>query len=302
MSWTTFAVVAAALGVAASGVLAVALRRLARANALLAERNRELENAASARVRFVSSMSHELRTPLNAVIGFAELLDAQRAGPLSKAQREHLGIIRASAAHLLTLADDVLDLASIDAGHVRIEIEPVQPGRIAEHCVTSLRPLFQERGVQVELEVAELGAVALDPARLRQVMLNYLSNAIRFTEPGGRVTVRLAHEAGGVRLEVSDTGIGIAPEDQERVFDEFVQVGRRAPDGSGLGLAITKEIVQAQGGRVGVRSQPGLGSTFYAWLPAGSLGAVPDRVPPASPRRRRPEKTRRVGTLTASHR
>jgi signal transduction histidine kinase len=280
MSWTTLAV-AAALSAACLGLL-VALVRLARAHAAMTARILELQEAAAARNRFVAGMSHELRTPLNAVIGFSELMEYQRAGAISETQREHLAIIRSSAQHILTLVDDALDMAKIEAGHMRLDVEPAAPAAIAAQCVTSLRPIAEKRHVALDLEPADLGIFALDPARLRQVILNYLSNAIRFTEPGGRVRVALVRDGEGLRVEVSDTGIGITAEDQARIFDEFVQIGRPARDGSGLGLAVTKQIVQALGGQVGVSSQPGCGSTFYAWLPCVAVDAIQHRDPARS--------------------
>jgi signal transduction histidine kinase len=264
--------------------------RLKRDNARLASRGEALALAAEARTRFVANMSHELRTPLNAVIGFAELLHDEWAGPISETQREHLEIIRYSADHLLGLVNDVLDLARIEAGHMRLDPEPVQPAEIASQCISSLGPIADQRGVELHFEAADVGTAALDPGRLRQVILNYLSNAIRFTGPGGKVTTTLARDADRLRIEVADTGIGISPDDQGRIFEEFVQVGSAASGGSGLGLAVTSQIVQAQGGQVGVSSQPDLGSTFYAWLPWVEVEG--ERIGQA---RRAPSWRRRVG-------
>jgi signal transduction histidine kinase len=278
----------AALCVAVMITLWRACHRLRRDNARLASRNQELERSSEARTRFVGNMSHELRTPLNAVIGFAELLHDEWSGPVSEAQREHLEIIRYSADHLLALVNEVLDLARIEAGHMRLDPEPVQPAEIALRCMRSLRPMADERGVELHLEPADVGTVALDPGRLRQVVLNYLANAIRFTGPGGKVTMTLARDADRLGIEVADTGIGISREDQGRIFEEFVQVGSAASGGGGLGLAVTRQIVQAQGGQVGVSSQPGLGSTFYAWLPCVEVvGEPPGRARPAPSWRRR---------------
>jgi signal transduction histidine kinase len=295
MSTTSVALVGIALLAAVCVALVTALwrtcERLRLDNARLASHDEALERASEARTRFIANMSHELRTPLNAVIGFAELLHEEWAGPISETQSEHLEIIRGSADHLLVLVNDVLDLARIEAGHMRLDPEPVQPAEIAQQCIRSLRPIADERGVELHLEPADAGTVALDPGRLRQVVLNYLSNAIRFTGPGGKVTMTLAREVHRLRIEVADTGIGISSEDQGRIFEEFVQVGSAASGGSGLGLAVTRRIVQAQGGQVGVSSQPGLGSTFYAWLPWGAVGD--DRVGQARPA---PSRRRRVGS------
>jgi signal transduction histidine kinase len=241
--------------------------QLARANAALELRNHTVERATEAKTRFVANMSHELRTPLNAVIGFAELMHDGRAGEVSKRQREFLGIIRASANHLLRLINEVLDLSRIEAGQISLEPEAVDPTLIAAECVSSLRWLADEKRVRIDFDSVALGAASLDPARLRQVILNYLSNAIKFTATGGRVRVALARERDELLIEVSDTGIGISEEHRGRVFEEFVQVSDTAHGGSGLGLAVTKQIVEAQGGEVGVVSELGRGSSFYARLP-----------------------------------
>ncbi|HEY2438606.1 MAG TPA: HAMP domain-containing sensor histidine kinase [Solirubrobacteraceae bacterium] len=252
--------------------------RLARANAALAERNETIEEATAAKTRFVANMSHELRTPLNAVIGFSELMHTGRTGPLSKRQREFLGIIRASADHLLTLINEVLDLSKIESGHMRLDPEAIDPVVVASECVSSMRWLAADRRIRLEFEPAALGPLSLDPARLRQVVLNYLSNAIKFTSAGGTVTLTVARDGDRLLVAVADTGVGIASEDQPRVFDEFVQVGSSAHPGSGLGLAVTRQIVEAQGGQVSVTSRLGFGSTFYAWLPwvpAAAMAAEP---------------------------
>ncbi|HWD74871.1 MAG TPA: HAMP domain-containing sensor histidine kinase [Solirubrobacteraceae bacterium] len=252
--------------------------RLARANAALAERNGTIEEATAAKTRFVANMSHELRTPLNAVIGFSELMHTGRTGPLSKRQREFLGIIRASADHLLTLINEVLDLSKIESGHMRLDPEAIDPVVVASECVSSMRWLAADRRIRLEFEAAAVGPLSLDPARLRQVVLNYLSNAIKFTGAGGKVTLTVARDGDRLLVAVADTGVGIAPEDQPRVFDEFVQVGSSAHPGSGLGLAVTRQIVEAQGGQVSVTSRLGFGSTFCAWLPW-----VPAATMPAEP-------------------
>jgi signal transduction histidine kinase len=260
---------------AAVGFLIWALRaagELTRANAALVQRNRGVERASEAKTRFVANMSHELRTPLNAVIGFTELMHAGRTGPVSMRQREYLGIIRTSADHLLTLINEVLDISKIEKGHMRLDPESIDPVQITRECLHSMRWLAAGRRVRVDFEAGEVGPVSLDPSRLRQVVLNYLSNAIKFTGAGGRVTLTVARDGDLLLVAVEDTGIGISDEDQGRVFEEFVQVGSSPQSGSGLGLAVTRQIVEAQGGEVGVTSRLGFGSTFYALLP---LAAAP---------------------------
>ena len=249
--------------------LAAANAELARAGGVLAARNLATSRATQAKSRFVASMSHELRTPLNAVIGFAELLDQGRGGPLSPRQREYIQIIRASSDHLLTLANDALDMSAIEAGHLRLDPQVIDAAAVAAECVSALRTMARERRVMLSLDPGAPAPVVLDPARLRQVILNYTANAIRFTPAGGHVTVRTSRRDGGLQVEVIDTGIGISAADQARVFDAFVRAGSRAGGGSGLGLAVTRQIVEAQGGEVTVASRPGAGSTFGAWLPAG---------------------------------
>jgi signal transduction histidine kinase len=248
-------------------------RLVARANRELAQRNDELHRAAEAKRRFVANLSHELRNPLNAVLGFSELLRDGRVGPVSDRQREQLQIIHASAGHILTLSDELLDMAGIEAGQVRLAPEPLEPSELAAACVNALATLAAARDVRVDLDPRPVGLVTLDPARLSQVILNYLSNAIKFTPPGGTIGVVLARADDRLRVSVSDTGPGIQAADQARVFDEFFQVPGTERLGTGLGLAVTKSIVEAQGGEVGVRSAPGTGSTFSASLPVGAAEA-----------------------------
>lgn len=250
-------------------------RELARANHELAQRNDELNRAADAKRRLVANLSHELRNPLSAVLGFSELLRDGRVGSISERQREHLQIIHASADHILTLSDELLEMARIEAGRVRLAPEPLEPSELAGACVSSLATLAAARDVQVDLDPRPVGLVVLDPARLRQVILNYLSNAIKFTPPGGRIGVTLARADGRLQVSVSDTGPGIEAADQARVFDEFFQVPGSECQGTGLGLAVTRSIVAAQGGEVGVRSVPGSGSTFSASLPVGNWDVSP---------------------------
>lgn len=259
-------------------------RELARANRELARRNDELHRAAEAKRRFVANLSHELRNPLNAVLGFSELLRDGRVGPVSDRQREQLQIIHASAGHILTLSDELLDMAAIEAGQVRLAAEPLEPSELAAACVNALATLAAARDVRVDLDPRPVGLVTLDPARLRQVILNYLSNAIKFTPPGGTIGVALARADDRLRVSVSDTGPGIQAADQARVFDEFFQVPGTERLGTGLGLAVTKSIVEAQGGEVGVSSAHGTGSTFSASLPVGAAeaGATAAEAQPAT--------------------
>jgi PAS domain S-box-containing protein len=232
--------------------------------------NRRIQEANRLKSEFLANMSHELRTPLNAIIGFSELM---HDGKVPAADfPEYLGDILTSSRHLLQLINDVLDLAKVEAGKMEFRPEPVQPARIVDEVKGILRSLASKKRIQVDVRVdPDIGEVVLDPAKLKQVLYNYVSNAVKFTPEGGRVTIRVRpEEAASFRIEVEDTGIGIRPEDFPRLFVEFQQLdattAKKYP-GTGLGLAYTKRIVEAQGGRVGVTSRVGEGSTFHAVLP-----------------------------------
>jgi signal transduction histidine kinase len=227
--------------------------------------NRHIREVSRLKSEFLANMSHELRTPLNSIIGFADLL---HDGEIPQAdERELLADILRSARHLLGLINDVLDLAKVEAGKLEFCVEEVALGTLVQEVSEALKPAGAKAQVTLTVEVAsDLGRVWVDPARLRQVLYNYLSNAIKFTPPAGTVVVRgWIHQ--DLWLEVQDDGVGIPLENQGRLFTEFEQVTPGAHGGTGLGLALTRRIVEAQGGRVGVRSQPGRGSTFWARLP-----------------------------------
>ena len=238
----------------------------------LEEQTRRVQEANRLKSEFLANMSHELRTPLNAIVGFSELMHDGKVGPVSAQHREYLGDILTSAHHLLQLINDVLDLAKVESGKLEFRPEPVDLPNLLSEVRDILRTLAAKKRIHIETEAdPTLTRVVLDPAKLKQVLYNYLSNALKFTPEEGRVTIRLAPEgAEAFRLEVEDTGIGIRPEDQGRLFVEFQQLdastAKKYP-GTGLGLALTKRIVEAQGGRVGVGSTPGQGSVFYAILP-----------------------------------
>ncbi len=234
--------------------------------------NEALEVANRARNQFLANMSHELRTPLNAIIGFTELIYDEEVGPISEEQKEYLGDTLSSSRHLLQLITDVLDLAKIEAGKMTFQPEPVDLEELAGEVRNILRPLAAAKRLHMEMEIdARPAGVMLDPAKLKQVLYNYLSNAIKFTPEEGQVTIRLRAEGeDAFRLEVEDTGIGIQPENLGRLFVEFQQLDAgltKQYQGTGLGLALTRRIVEAQGGKVGVHSTPGQGSTFFATLP-----------------------------------
>ena len=239
---------------------------------------------------FLANMSHELRTPLNAIIGFAELLHDGKGGSISGRQKEFLNDILVSSGHLLQLINDVLDLSKVEAGRMELRPEAVRLAKLIGEVTDVLRTLAAQKQIRVTTDLdPAVSEVVTDPARLKQVLYNYLSNALKFTPEEGRVVVRILPEGSeSFRLEVEDTGIGIRPDDIGRLFVEFQQLdasmAKRHP-GTGLGLALTKRIVEAQGGTVGARSTVGQGSVFFAVLPraapvvkrsAPTLAAVPD--------------------------
>ena len=227
---------------------------------------------------FLAHMSHELRTPLNSILGFAQLLDDPGFGPLNDRQQRYVGHIRSSGGHLLALINDVLDLSKVEAGQLDLQVETFDLGALAAECAVDLRPQLEAKDLELALRVPGELAVRGDRRRVAQVLLNLLSNAIKFTPEGGSVTLAAAEAEGGqVAVTVTDTGIGIAPEALERVFDAFWQatVGRtRAHDGTGLGLALSRRLVELMGGTIGVESQAGAGSTFRVLLPGGPTAAA----------------------------
>jgi PAS domain S-box-containing protein len=246
---------------------------------------RALANANRHKSEFLANMSHELRTPLNAIIGFAELMYRGKVGPVSSEHQEYLGDILASSRQLLQLINDVLDLAKVESGKMEFLAEPFEPATVVSEVLEIVRGLAAEKHIQIESQVdAGLTRVVLDANKLKLVLFNYISNAIKFTPEEGRVTVRVAPEGSSrFRIEVEDNGIGIKSDDLPKLFTEFQQLdsstAKRHP-GTGLGLALTKRVVEAQGGTVGVTSAPGKGSTFFAVLPreCGGLGAYPTRA------------------------
>ena len=249
------------------------------------EQNRRLQEASRLKSEFLANMSHELRTPLNGIIGFAELMHDGKVGPVSDEHQEYLGDILTSARHLLQLINDVLDLSKVESGKIDLRPEPIVLARLVGEVRDILRTLAATKRIGVDIAVdPDLSDVIADPAKLKQILYNYLSNALKFTPEGGRVTVRVAPEgAGEFRLEVEDTGIGITAEDAGTLFTEFRQLDAGATkkySGTGLGLALTKRIVEVQGGRVGLRSVVGSGSVFFAVLPR-ALPPVATAAPPA---------------------
>jgi len=246
--------------------------QLKKKNEELIEQNHRVQEANRLKSEFLANMSHELRTPLNGVIGFAELMHDGKVGPVSPNHREYLGDILGSAKHLLQLINDVLDLSKIEAGKLEFNPEPVNPAVVVAEVRDTLRTLAANKRIKVETRVDPiLPGIVADVRSLKQILYNYLSNAIKFTPEGDSVTVKFeAIDSTQFRIEIEDNGIGIKPEDLGRLFVEFQQLDATTAKkyaGTGLGLALTKRLVEAQGGKVGVKSTANEGSVFYAVLP-----------------------------------
>ena len=245
-------------------------RELQELNRELHKRQMELERAMTARSRFYASMSHELRTPINAVLGYSTLLLERIYGPLNEKQTEGIERTQKAARHLLELVNDVLDLSKIEAGKIDLRLQPVDfPGLIEDLFVT-VRPLADEHGSELTLQHRADQPIRImsDPRRLRQILLNLVSNAIKFGGGKPITVVSSAPSSGGVAIEVIDHGEGISPDDQERIFHEFVQLGKtQLQNGTGLGLPISRRLAELLHGSLTVESEVGKGSTFRLELP-----------------------------------
>ncbi len=230
------------------------------------EKSRQLEIAGKHKSEFLANMSHELRTPLNAIIGFSEVLIDRMFGELNEKQEDYLKDIFTSGKHLLSLINDILDLSKIEAGRMDLEPSEFNVPEALANALTLIRERATRHGIGLALEVdPQVGEFCADERKFKQILLNLLSNAVKFTPDSGRVTVHARLHEGALEVAVKDTGIGIAPEDQSAVFEEFRQVGRHYTnknEGTGLGLALTKRFVELHGGRLWLESEPGKGSTF----------------------------------------
>ena len=243
--------------------------KLSQMNEELHRRQLALEQAMGARNRFYASMSHELRTPINAVIGYSTLMLDNIYGPLNAKQKEGLQRSLRAARHLLELVNDVLDLSKIEAGKIELSLQPVMFPALIEDLFVTVRPLADEYGSSLTLEMeTEPFNIVSDPRRVRQILLNLLSNAIKFGEGKPIQVVCKRNEDKGVQLEVVDQGVGIANDDIARIFEEFVQVSESKQPGTGLGLPISRRLAQLLDGSLTVHSMPGEGSAFRLTLPA----------------------------------
>jgi signal transduction histidine kinase len=234
----------------------------------------ELETASRHKSEFLANMSHELRTPLNAIIGFSQLLRERLFGEINAKQEEYVDDILSSGNHLLSLINDVLDLSKVEAGQVELDIADFSLRETLERGVVMVRERAIRNGVELSLQLdPKVDDVHGDERRIRQVVFNVLSNAVKFTPAGGNVVVATARENGDVLVSVTDTGPGVALEDQDRIFEEFQQtdVGAEQREGTGLGLALSKRLVELHGGRIWVESEPGHGSRFVFTLPSDGI-------------------------------
>jgi GAF domain-containing protein len=238
----------------------------------IADKSRLLEAASRHKSEFLANMSHELRTPLNAILGFSEVLAERMFGEVNEKQAEYLQDILSSGRHLLSLINDILDLSKVEAGRLELELGRFHLPAALDNALSLVRERATRHGITLTQSgaVVVVGDIVADERKVKQILLNLLSNAVKFTPEGGRVDLTATVADDVITIAVSDTGIGIAPEDQATIFEEFRQVGRddaRKQEGTGLGLTLAKKFVELHGGRIWVDSQVGKGSTFTFTLP-----------------------------------
>jgi signal transduction histidine kinase len=250
---------------------------LAAAHSQLQLRNEEVERANRLKNEFLASMSHELRTPLHTILGFSELLGEETEGPLNPKQKRFVNHIHRDAQHLLQLINDILDLSKVEAGHLQIEPRPFSLEQALDEVLGSVGPLAGAKSIVIAKEIPDGLIVEADRTRVKEVLYNLLSNAVKFTPEQGSIRVSARPQNNQAAISVSDTGVGIAPQEQESIFEAFRQVGattRGVREGAGLGLAISRRLVEQHGGRIWVESAAGHGSTFIFTLPATAPASV----------------------------
>jgi signal transduction histidine kinase len=256
---------------AAQSVLAIQNARLFRE---IEDKSRQIEAANRHKSEFLANMSHELRTPLNAIIGFSEVLGERMFGELNEKQAEYTEDILSSGRHLLSLINEILDLSKVEAGRMELEVATFDLPLAIDNARTFVRERATRHGINLDVTVDErLGDFVGDERKIKQILLNLLSNAVKFTPEGGRIGINARQADGSVEISVSDTGIGISPEDQAKIFEEFRQVGgdyTHKREGTGLGLTLAKKFVELHGGKIWVESEVGKGSTFSFTLPRRS--------------------------------
>jgi signal transduction histidine kinase len=235
------------------------------------DKSGQLEVANKHKSEFLANMSHELRTPLNAIIGFSEALLEKMFGEMNAKQEDYLKDIHSSGRHLLSLINDILDLSKIEAGRMELELSEFSLPAALQNAMTLVRERAHTHGITLKARVdPKLGEIRADERKFKQILLNLLSNAVKFTPDGGRVEVDARRNGNSIEVSVKDSGVGIAKEDQEAVFEEFRQVGRdytNKQEGTGLGLTLTRRFVELHGGKIWLKSTPGKGSTFTFTLP-----------------------------------
>jgi signal transduction histidine kinase len=257
---------------ATQSVLAIQNARLFRE---IEDKSRQIEAANRHKSEFLANMSHELRTPLNAIIGFSEVLQERLFGELNEKQAEYTDDILTSGRHLLSLINEILDLSKVEAGRMELELATFDLPLAIDNARTFVRERATKHGIALDVDVDErLGDYAGDERKIKQILLNLLSNAVKFTPEGGRIGIHARQVNGAIEISVSDTGIGISPEDQPTIFEEFRQVGgdySHKTEGTGLGLTLAKKFVELHGGKIWVTSEVGKGSTFTFTLPEKPL-------------------------------
>jgi signal transduction histidine kinase len=236
----------------------------------LEKRNREVERVNRMKTDFLARSSHELRTPLNAIVGYADLLSEQSAGPLAPPYPRFVSNIQEGARHLLDMVNDLLDISRIEAGRIELNLERFDISAALEEVLSVIAPLAEIKRISLDSRIACGTALVADRVRFKQILYNLLSNAMKFTPEEGRVWIGTAADGEALTICVGDTGIGIAPGEQEAIFEEFHQVAaarKVAAAGTGLGLAITRKLARLHGGDVRVESEPGKGSRFLVSMP-----------------------------------